>query len=109
MQKDSQIKLPTCDGQDGIDVFLIPFERTAEGYAWSEVEKISRLYESLKGKAMWYVCSLPRAMTANYRSMRESLTKQLGRKDPPFTVHKKLAEKRQRGESNDEFGEEERR
>lgn len=48
-------------------------------------------------------------MTANYRSMRESLTKQLGRKDPPFTVHKKLAEKRQRGESNDEFGEEERR
>lgn len=59
--------------------FLVPFERIAERYAWSDIEKIDRLYESLKSKAMWYVCSLPRAMTAYYRSMHESLTK---RKDP---------------------------
>lgn len=82
LQKGPKTKLPTYDGQDDIDVFLVPFERIAERYAWSEVEKIDRLYESLKGKAMWYVCSLPRAMTANYRSMRECLTKRFGRKDP---------------------------
>lgn len=58
---------------------------------------------------MWYVCSLPRAITANYRSMRESLTKRFGRKDPPSTLRRKLALMRQRGESNDEFGEEVRR
>lgn len=53
------------------------------------------------------VCSLPMAMTANYRSMRESLTKRSGRKDPPpSTVRRILAEIRQRGESNDDFGEE---
>lgn len=109
LQRGPQTKLPNYYGQDDIDVFLVPFERIAERYAWSEIEKIDRLYESLKGKAMWYVCSLPRAMTANYRSMRESLTKRFGRKNPPSTVRRKLADMRQRGESNDEFGEEVRR
>ena len=74
-----------------------------EPYAWSEMEKIDRLYESLKGKAMWYVCSLPRALTGNYRSPRESLTKLFVRKEPPSTVRRKLAEIRQKGQSNDEF------
>lgn len=82
LQRGPQTKLPTYDGQDDIDVFLVPFERIAERYAWSEIEKIDRLYESLKGKAMWYVCSLPRAMTANYRSLRESLTYRFGLKAP---------------------------
>lgn len=82
LQKGSQTKLPTYDGQDDIDVILVPFERITEKYALSEVEKIDRLYESLKVKAMLYVCSLPRAMRANYRSMRESLTKRFDRKDP---------------------------
>lgn len=62
MQRGPQTKLPTYDGQDDVDVFLVPFERIAERCAWSEIEKIDILYESLKGKAMWYVCSLPRAM-----------------------------------------------
>ena len=41
------------------------FHLRLETYAWSEMEKRDRLYESLKGKAMWYVCSLPRALTGN--------------------------------------------
>lgn len=53
LQKGHQTKLPTYDGQDDIDMFLVPFERIAERYARSEVEKIDKLYESLKGKAMW--------------------------------------------------------
>ncbi|XP_061191756.1 uncharacterized protein LOC133199998 [Saccostrea echinata] len=104
-----QTKLPTYEGKEDIEVFLVPFERLAERYNWMETEKIDRLYESLKGKAMWYVCSLPKALTANYISIRDSLTKRFGRKDPPATVRRKLAEIRQKGESNDEFGEEVRR
>ena len=104
-----QTKLPTYEGKEEIEVFLVPFERLAERYNWTETEKIDRLYKSLKGKAMWYVCSLPKAMTANYISIRDSLTKRFGRKDPPATVRRKLAEIRQKGESNDEFGEEVRR
>ena len=80
LQRGPQTKLLTYEGQEDIDVFLVPFERFAQRYAWSEMEKIDRLYESLKGKAMWYVCSLPRALTGNYRSPRESLTKRFGRK-----------------------------
>ena len=71
------------------------------------MEKIDRLYESLKGKAMWYECSLPSALIGNYKSLRESLTKRFERKEPPSTVRRKLAEIiRQKGKSNDEFGEE---
>ena len=46
--------------------FLDPFERLAERYAWSEMEKINRRYESLTGKAIWYVCSLPWVLTIIY-------------------------------------------
>lgn len=47
-------------------------------------KKIDRIYESLKGKAKWNICSLPRAtcMTSNYRSMRERTEVRFGRKDP---------------------------
>lgn len=65
LQRSPQTKLPTYDGQNDIDVFLVPFERIAGRYAWSEIEKVDSLYESLKSKAMWYVCSLLRAMTPN--------------------------------------------
>ena len=40
-------KLPTYEGQEDIDVFLVPFEKLAERYAWSEMQKIDHLYESL--------------------------------------------------------------
>lgn len=43
LQKSPQTKLPTYDGQDDIDMFLVPFERVADRYACSEVD---RLYES---------------------------------------------------------------
>lgn len=38
-QRGPQTNLPTYDGQDDIDVFLVSFERIAERYAWSEIEK----------------------------------------------------------------------
>ena len=47
LQRDPQTKLLNYEGQEDIDVFLVPFERLAERYAWSEMEKIDRLYESL--------------------------------------------------------------
>lgn len=56
LQKAPQTKLPTYDCQDDFDVFLVPFEIIAERYAWSDIKKIDRLYESLKSKAMWLVC-----------------------------------------------------
>lgn len=61
---------------------MVRIENLAERNAWSELEKIDILHESLKGKAMWYVCSLPRAMKANYRAMLESLTDRFGQRTP---------------------------
>ena len=75
-------------------------------YAWQKMKNIVRLYESLKGKAMWYVCSLLRAFTNNYRFLRKSLTKRFRRKDPLFTVRRKLGEVRTYGESYDKLSEE---
>ena len=78
-QRGPQTNLPIYEGQQDINAFLDsferlaeryafldPFERLAERYAWSEMEKINRRYESLKGKAIWYVCSLPWVLTIIY-------------------------------------------
>ncbi|KAK3098956.1 hypothetical protein FSP39_024662 [Pinctada imbricata] len=102
-------KLPTYDGKEEFDVFIVPFERMAERYNWSEQEKIDKVYECLKGKAMWYMCSLPKEMLRNFDTIKDGLMKRFGRKDPPTTVRRKLSEIRQRQESNEEFGEEIRR
>ena len=49
---------------------------------------------------------MPKALTGNYRSLRESLTKRFESKDPASTVRRKLADIKQEGESNNEFGKE---
>ena len=49
---------------------------------------------------------MPKALACNYRSLRENLTKRFESKDPASTVRRKLADIKQKGESNDEFGEE---
>ena len=102
-------KLPTYDGKEEFDVFIVPFERMARRYNWSEQETIDRIYECLKGRAMWFLCSLPRDMLRTFAAIREALTKRFGRKDPPATVRRMLSEIRQKQESNEEFGEEIRR
>ena len=45
-----QTKLPTYEGKEDVDVFLVPFERLAGRYRWNEQEKVDRLYECLKGR-----------------------------------------------------------
>ena len=102
-------KLPTYDGKDEFDVFIVPFERMARRYNLSEQETIDRIYECLKGRAMWFLCSLPRDMLRTFAAIREALMKRFGRKDPPATVRRMLSEIRQKQESNEEFGEEIRR
>ena len=49
---------------------------------------------------------MPKALACNYRSLRKSLTKRFESKDPASTVRRKLADIKQKGESNDEFVEE---
>ena len=102
-------KLPTYDGKEEFDVFIVPFERMARRYNWSEQETIDRIYECLKGRAMWFLCSLPKEMLCTFAAIREALMKRFGRKDPPATVRRMLSEIRQKQESNEEFGEEIRR
>ncbi len=92
------VKLPTFDGKDEIEVFLTPFERLARRYGWTPCEKVDILYESLQGKAMWYVCSLPQQLTEDYDALKSCLVKRFGRKDPAGTMRRRLSEMRQRAE-----------
>ncbi|MES9903037.1 MAG: hypothetical protein ABW168_10175, partial [Sedimenticola sp.] len=103
------IKLPKYDGSEEIEVFLTPFERLALKYGWGPCEKVDKLYESLHGKAMSYMCALPKQISEDYDQLKNSLIKRFGRRDPPGTARRQLSEIRQRSETNEEFGEQIRR
>ncbi|MES9879517.1 MAG: retroviral-like aspartic protease family protein, partial [Sedimenticola sp.] len=98
------------DGREDIDLFLIPFERMAESYQWSDLDRIDRLFQCLRGDAMRYMCTLTKEVTNNYRLLTGHLMKRFGQKDPASTVRRKLLDLRQRqSESNEKFAEEVRR
>ena len=89
MQRGPQTKLPTNEGQEDIHILFVP--------------------DFMIALRVRHVCSLPRALTDIYKSLRESSTKRFKGKDPASTICRKLADISQKGESNDEFGEEVRR
>ena len=79
-------KLLTYDGKEEFEVVIVPFERMVRLYNWSEQETIDRIYECLKGRAMWFLCSLPNEMLRSFSAIREALMKRFGRKDPSHSL-----------------------
>ena len=104
-----QLKMPSYEGKDEIDVFFTPFERLAARGGWGDDEKIDRLYQCLKGPAMRFLCTLPQEVCGNYSELKASLIERFGKREPPTTVRRKLTEIKQHAMSNEEFAEEIRR
>ncbi|KAK6172537.1 hypothetical protein SNE40_016172 [Patella caerulea] len=102
-------KLPTFDGTGDWDSFMLPFNRAAIRNNWDDVEKLDRLIECIRGQAARFQASLPSQIQRDFATLISYMEKRFNRKEPPTTARKRLADLRQKHESNEEFSEEVRR
>ncbi|KAL5015456.1 hypothetical protein ScPMuIL_009726 [Solemya velum] len=102
-------KLPTYDGTSDWASFMMPFERAARRCGWPEEEKLDRFVECLRGQAIKYLSALPPQVMNNFNELKRQMENSFDRKEPPTTARKRLADLRQKHESNKQFAEEVRR
>ena len=102
-------KLPTFDGKDDYEGFIIPFNRAARRNEWIEEDKLDRYIECLRGQASKFMTAIPRQERDSFESISRHMENRFNRKEPPSTARKKLSDLRQHNEKNEEFAEEVRR
>ena len=82
-------KLPTFDGKDNYDGFIIPFNRAARRNDWTDEEKLDRYIESLRGPASKCLSTLPRQEREIFESLSRHMENRFNRKEPSTTARKK--------------------
>ena len=99
-------KLVHYDGKQDWRVFEDQFEFLAERYRWEEEEKLNRLIEALRDRALTCWHDQPRHIKYNYQLLREKMNKRFGLTTVPFTVRRDIQDLEQKdGETLEEYAE----
>lgn len=97
-------KMATYDGKRDWRPFELQFERTAGRYSWSDEDKLDKLVESLREKALKFYSDQPRVIQEDCIATRNKLRQRYGRTEEPITVRRQLQELKQKeDETLEEF------
>ena len=84
-------KLPAFDGKAAEwSGFIFQFRKLAKSGRWTEWEKRDRLLGCLRGKAITYVQSWPKAECKDYHALKELLNQRYGIMEVPATARRYL-------------------
>lgn len=89
-------KMATYDSKRDWRPFELQFERTASRYGWSDEDKLDKLVESLREKALKFYSDQPRVIQEDYIATRNKLRRRYGRTEEPITVRRQLQELKQK-------------
>lgn len=98
-------KLATFDGRSEWCTFKIQFDRIADKYKWSDDQRLERLIESLRDKALKLYCTCAKPVQNNYSDLCKKLKSRFGQKELPLTVRRKLQDIKQENKTVEEFAE----
>ena len=98
-------KMAVYDGKIEWQPFKVQFERIAKRYGWAEEQKLERLIESLRDKALKFYCTCPTLVQDSYSRLISKLDSRLAKKDLPNTIRRKLQDMKQDEKSLEEFAE----
>ena len=85
-------KPPTFDGKaDDWKSFIFQFRQLAVDNEWGVDEKRRRLLASLRGKAVDYLNTRPKAVVESYYSLRDALERRYNISEQPGTARRQLA------------------
>ena len=99
-------KMSTYNGQQDWRPYIMQFERMARRYNWTPEERLDRLTDSLRDKALDFYGSLDDETRENYHLLSLKLDQRFGCTDPPASMRRKLASLKQRADEKlEEFAE----
>ena len=105
-RKGPRVKMNTFDGTTDWESFIVPFERLATSYRWTDTDKINTLFESFRGNAIRFLCTMTKDQDLSFEEIRSELAERFGAKEHPLAMRAKLSSITQGKESLEEFAEE---
>ena len=99
-------KLATYDGKQDWRAFFLQFERMSNRYGWDPADRVDRLTDCLRGKALDFYGSLELIVREDFDRLTRKMDARFGRKDPPASLRRQLSALKQKGEESlEEFAE----
>ena len=99
-------KLAVFDGKSEWKPYFMQFTHIANKYNWDKQQKLDKLIECLRDKALKFVSTRQDSVRKDFDLLAEKLNQRFGNKDLPYTIRRQLQEvKQQFEESLEEFAE----
>ncbi|XP_071136601.1 cilia- and flagella-associated protein 45-like [Mytilus edulis] len=99
-------KMSTYDGRNDWRPYYLQFSTIADRCKWQSEQRLYKLIECLRDKALKFYSSRPKLVQTNYESLCKKMEERFGRKEPPHIVRRLLQDlKQEQEESLEEFAE----
>ena len=99
-------KMATYDGKTNWRPYFLQFTHIANRYKWSPEQKLDKLIEWLRDKALKFYSFKTKTVQENYDQLCKKINDRFGRKDMPHILRRQLQDiKQEQEESLEEFAE----
>ena len=99
-------KMAIFDGKNGWRPYFVQFSHIANRYKWNNQQRLDKLIECLRDRALKFFTSRPKSIQEDYSIVCKKMDERFGRKDLPHIVRRQLQDLRQLpDESLDEYAE----
>ena len=99
-------KMSTYDGKNDWRPYHLQFSTIADRYKWNTEQRLFKLIECLRDKALKFYSSRPKFVQTNYEALCKKMDERFGRKEMPHIVRRLLQDlKQELDESLEEYAE----
>ncbi|XP_062585005.1 protein FAM133-like [Saccostrea cucullata] len=85
------------DGKISWDTFITQFEKVADRHDWGKKKRTDKLFTSLEGEALEYVCKLD---LDSYKKIKKEMSRRFNTKENPISARRKLQYMKQHEEES---------
>lgn len=99
-------KMGTYDGHGDWRPYFVQFNHIANRYKWTTQDRLDKLIECLRDRALNFFTSKPKSIQEDYSAICKKMDERFGRKDLPQVIRRQLQDLRQQpDESLNEYAE----
>ena len=88
-------KMRTFTGKEDWRPYFLQFCHIANKYEWSDQDRLDKLIECLRDRALKYFTTRPKFVQDNYKLTCKKMEERFGCKDLPNVIHRQLQDLRQ--------------
>ncbi|CAG2200321.1 unnamed protein product [Mytilus edulis] len=93
-------KLAIFDGKSDWRPYFLQFSTIADRYKWSDEQRLFKLIELLRDRALKYYSNRVKSLQANYKLFCQKFNEKFGKKELPHILRRLLQDLRQENEEN---------